>query len=703
MERKGLIRRFGSYTVQQLDQMKKDLCIGMSMPTLTFCASYYRNEKRDPSIAEFQFLDRFSACAEQAFSAIAPTELYTNDAFVADTYADMMKKRHELNPDRKAPCTLTEMAHLASAYLERAGKRASSPDLLCSLQKRNTPYAVRTNDTVSLPDSDIGLCVFQKQLQPLSAGDLILLLRPLSKHTVTDYDTPIEKLLNTPTLTAQIKQLRTVGACGLFAEVMKLTPSASIEPDRLSETGELIPLSMLTDAYAGDLLVILPRERYPEFAKEAYTLGVRAAAFATVTNGTRIAVVRRDGNGFSLQSRFLRALFPLRPVSVRLGNERDGDLAPITHTPRIPTSCAYLYRNTPKHESETVTIASAVCSAASVSPKQAFFRNALDTALSSVLTLAASGCDYPEQRLAVSVKLPQNTADPSVAGAAVSTILGVYRLQAELALPATSIRFDCDPTLEIPTLQVFALSHGTSCPTGFTAAGNHVYCLAPATTDDGIPDFDDLRRLLSRLAALRKSGVLQSARVLCREAVIDAIRSMSDERFGCHTNGREVIAQDVLPLGILIETTEEISATKLGVVTARGVTALPTVEKILPTRERLVLTDTPEVVLISQDGDRDAHILAAILSANGATVSHLSVASLDATQLSRKLLTASTLILCANADLPDTPHVRFALDTMRRAGGTVLLLGGAQIAFSPCGITLSDGIYPKMITQICQK
>ncbi len=703
MERKGMIRRFGSYTVQQLDQMKKDLGIGMAMPKLTFCASYYRSEKRDPSIAEFLFLDRFSACAEQAFTAIAPTELFTNDAFVADTYADMMKKRHELNPDAKAPCTLAEMAHLASAYLERAGKRAASPDLLCSLQKRSTPYAARTNDTVSLPNSDIRLCVFQKQVQPLSAGDLILLLRPLSKLTVTDYDTPIEKLLNTPALTAQIKQLRTVGACGLFAEVLKLTPSASIEPDRLSETGEPIPLSMLTDAYEGDLLVVLPRERYPEFAKEAYALGVRAAAFATVTNGTRISVVRRDGESFSLQSRFLRALFPLRPVSVRLGNERDGDLAPITHTPRISASCAYLYRNAPKHESETVTVGSAVCSVASVAPQQAFFRNAMDTALSSVLTLAASGCDYPEQRLAISVKLPQNTVDWSVSGASVSTLLGVYRLQAELALPAASVRFDCDPTLESPTLQVFALSHGTSCPTGFCAAGNHVYCLAPATTADGIPDFDDLRRLLTRLTELRKSGVLQSARVLCREAVTDAIRAMSDERFGCMTNGSEVIARDVLPIGILIETTEEIPATKLGVVTARGVTAPPSVEKILPTRERLILTDTPEVLLVSRDGDRDAHTLAAILSENGATVSHLSGASLDATQLSRKLLTASTLILCANADLPDTPHVRFSLDTMRRAGGTVLLLGGAQIAFSPCGITLSDGIYPKMIAQICQK
>ena len=698
-----MIRKFGAYTLQQLDQMKKDLGIGMPMPKLTFCASYYRNEKRDPSIAEFLFLDRFTACAEQAFSAIAPTELFTNDAFVATTYADMMKKRHELNPDAKAPCTLFEMAHLASAYLERSGKSASFPDLLCSLQKRNTPYQSHSNDTVSLPDSDVGLCVLSKQPEPLRAGELILILRRLSNHSVSDRVTPIETLLAKPTLTAPLKQLRTVGAYGLFAEVINLTASANIEPDRLSETGEPIPLSMLVDAYQGDLLAVLPRERYYDFAKEAYAQGIRATAFATVTNGTRISIVRRDGSGFSLQSRFLRALFPIRPVSIRLGNEKDVALSTITHTPRIPSACAYLHTDAPRHASETVTVGSAVCAAASVAPKKAFFRNALDTALSSVLTLAASGCDYTEQRMAIAVKLPQNTADWSVAAAAVSTVLGIYRLQAELALPAASLRFDHDPTLDAPTLQIFALAHGTSCPTGFLAAGNHVYCLAPAMTDDGLPDFGDLRRLLTRLAELRKSGILQSAHVLCREAVTDAIRAMSDECFGCLTRGSEVISADVLDIGILIETTEEIPATKLGVVTARNATAQPTVQKVLPVRERLILTEKPEILLLSQENDADAHRLAATLSSNGAEVLHLFSPSLDAAQVSRKLLTASTLILCAKADLPDTPHIRFALDTMRRAGGTVLLLGGTQIAFSPCGIALPDGIYPKMIAQICQK
>lgn len=699
-----MIRRFGTYTPQQLEQMKQDLGIRMKSPKLTFCASYYRiTEKRDPSIEELQFLDHFTNDSDFSPLSIAPTELFTNDAFVANTYADVMAKRHELMPDAKTPCTLSEMMHLASTYLERAGKDAAPSGLLCSVEKRRTPYTNLSGTTVSLTDSDFCLRILAKQPQPLCTGDLLLLLRPLSKHSVTDPDAPMEKLLTSPALTAQIKQMRRVGKRGLFAEVMSLTSCATVEPERLSETGEPIPLSMLVDAYEGDLLVRVSRESYPDFTKTAYEMGVRAAAFAMVTSGTRITVVRPEGLTFSLESRFLRSLFPLRPVSARLGNEHDAKQAPISHTPRAAMACKYLHTAVQKHARQTASVGSAVCTAASVAPTQGFFRNALDTALTTVLTLAAAGCDYPAQRLAISMEIPQNSTDPDVAGACISTLLGVYRLQAELALPAASIRLECDPSLAYPRLHTFALAHGNACPTGFTAAGNHVYCLAPATTADGIPDFDDLRRLLTCLASLRQKGILQSARVLCREAVTDGIRAMTDAHFGCLTPGNEVIAANVLPLGILIETTEEIAGTKIGTVTSRNGETAPAVEKILPTHEYLIPSDIPEVVLVSQRDDLDAAALVSILGANGADVSHLFAESQDAAALSRKLLTAKALILCGRVALPDTPHVRFALDTMKRAGGMILLLGNAEIAPLSHGIALPDGIYDKMIAQICEK
>ena len=561
MERKGMIRRFGAYNPQQLEQMKRDLNIKMPMNKLSFCASYYRTvEKRDPSIEELQFLDLFSRDSESSPLSIAPTELLTNDTFVAKTYADLMAKRYELNPDAKTPCTLFEMMNLATAYLERAGKDATPSGLVCSLEKRDTPYTKLGNSAVLEKNASVGLRVLPKTSLPLLTGDLLLLLRPLAKSA--QRIRPLGAFLDSPALASQIKQLRTVGKRGLFAELLSLTSCATVEPDRLSQTGEPLPLSMLVTAFEGDLLVRISRESYPAFAKATYELGIFAAAFATVGNGTRITVVRPRGTTFSLQTRFLRMLFPLRPVSVKLGNERTDTLTPISHAPYIASQNDLM---------QTASVGTAMISAASAAPTKSFFRNALDTALATVLTLAVSGCDYADQRLSVSMEIPQNTDDTHVAGDCISTLLGVYRLQAELAMPAASIRLDCDPSLRHPTLQVFAVSHGNACPASFTAAGNHVYCLSPATTPDGLPDFDDLRRLLTLLTALRQNGILRSARVLCHEEISDAIRAMMSEKLGCLTSGKELFATDSLPIGVLIETSEPIDGTRVGTVTARNV------------------------------------------------------------------------------------------------------------------------------------
>lgn len=563
MEQKGMIRRFGSYNLQQLEQMKQDLHVQMPLNKLIFCASYYRTvEKRDPSIEELQFLDLFSRGSEKSSLSIAPTELLTNDAFVAKTYADLMAKRHELNPDAKTPCTLYEMMELATAYLERAGKESAPSGLVCSIEKRNTPYTKLGNSTVLEKRASVGLRVLPKKDLPLLKGDLLLLLRPLITRTAKSSIPPVA-LLDLPAFASQIKQIRTVGKRGLFAEVLSVASCATIEPDRLSQTGEPIPLSMLVTAFEGDLLVRVSREDYPDFAKAAYELGLFAAAFATVGNGTSITVVRPRGTTFTLQTSFLKRLFPLRPVSVRLGNERSDTETPVSHTAHTESSCADL---------PTASVGTALISAASVAPTQSFFCNALDTTLAAVLTLAVSGCDYADQRLSVSVQLPQSTDDSYVAGACVSTILGVYRLQAELAMPTASIRLDYDPTLDYPTLQVFSVSRGNAVPASFTAAGNPVYCIAPAATDDGLPDFSDLRRLLTHLTALRKKGVVQSARVLCHEEIADALQSMMTAEFGCLTGGKELFSMGALPIGVLIETTEKLDATRIGTVTARNTT-----------------------------------------------------------------------------------------------------------------------------------
>ena len=700
MERKGLVRRFGSYTLQQMEMMKRDLEIRMPMNRLAFCASYYRNtEKRDPSIEELQFIDLLTQGAEVALPSMAPSELLTNDAFIAETYADMMNKRRAVWSNTVAPCTLSEMTVLANTYLERVGKDLSHAEYLCSIEKRNTPYAKFGTDTVCAPNASTGLRVLHRSAGASCAGDLLLLLRPYV-HTPLE-ESNLDSLLASPQ-GACVKHLRRVGSQGLFIELLSMVSCATLEPDRLATAGEPIPLSMLISAYHGDVIVRISRDGYADFAKTAYELGIRVSPFATVGHGTRIRILRSRGQSFSLESQFLRSLFPAMPFSARLENEHTDVETPIDHAPACTPGCAYLHTDSIVHEPQTASIDSFLIASASVAPKQSFFRNALDTVLAAVTTLAVSGCDYPDQRLAISLELPERTSSATELGAGVSSILGIYRAQAELAIPAASVKLDHNSALSTPVLQVFSTAKGTPCPTGFTAAGNNVYCLAPATRPDGLPDFNNLRLLLTRLTVLRNRGVIRSARVFCHEAVTDVLRSMTDENFGCLTSGKELIAADVLPLGVLVECSDTLDATKIGTVTAREPIASIAEEHKLPTTNRILTTPKPEVLLLCAQRDGDATTLATTLRNEGAQVTQLYAETFDVSEFSRRLLTAGTLILCG-ITLPEDPTVFFALDTMKRAGGRVLLLGGARGMSAENEIELPNGIYSEMIAQICEK
>ena len=699
METRGHVRQFGSYTTQQLERMKADLGLHMPLPKLTFCASYYRNhEKRDPSIEEIQLLDLFSEATRELPHSIAPVELLTNDTFVAQTYADMMKKRRELNPDAKAPATLAEMMNLAGAYLGRIGKTPSLPATLFLLENGATATGQASNSTVS-PNGGFTLHSLKKEKQTHDTGDLLVLLRPVMGLGVTGGKAPLSRLLERANLTDCFKTLRTVGKQGLLYEILNLTQGAQIELSRLSETGEPLPISMLVSAYEGDLLVRISPDRFQAFAATSHRLGIRTFAFATVKQESRIAILRNAKNLFSFAYSFLRALSPLHAASVKLGNEKQYTPAPILHTPRSAAPCKYIAQTTNAPNDLTVN-QNLLCAVAASQPKNGFFRNALETALAPVLMLAASGCDFSAQRCAVGLTLPQNSTDPLAAGEALSALLGLYRLQAELALPLASGKITTDAKLCHPEITVFGMGEGTPCPNQFTGEGNHVYCIAPELQASGIPDFTALRKMLDTLSSLRRRGILTSARVLCREDVTDGIRLMSNNMLTCKLRGNVLFSCDTPPIAILIECTETIDAAEIGVVTARA-KVLPTpTQKVLPERDCLISPDRAEITIFSDVHDGDAKCLAERLSLSDAHVTHILAEDGCADRLSRAIMTSQTLIICGRVSLPQTVTLTFATDTLHRGGGRVLLLGGAEVCNFVNGFALPEGITERIIEQI---
>lgn len=701
---KAKIRNFGSYQTDQLEQMKRDLAFHMPVPALAFCANYYRtHEKRDPFIEEMRMLDLLFTTASDTLAFAAPTELLTNCGIIAETYADMMKKRHELFPDAKTPCTLAEALSLGTLYLERAGKESTFPHTLFLTEDlQNARLSHLSSNFVAAPASRFGLRTLRREKRLSETGDLLVLLRSGESVQPVTYKKSLAKLLNSPTATESLKAIRTVGDRGLLYEIMTLTPAARIELSRLSLTGAAVSPTMLSDSFEGDYLVRISPKSHPEFAKAAWELGIRAMAFAAVTHGNRLTFAENDEPLFGIDTGFLRAFLPSAAMSVKIDGEETAPAAPIAHTPKTPAICAYL-ANESSESAQTVEQRQTLYAAASSQPEKGFFRSALETLLTTVLTLAANGCDYRELRAAVGISLPSIGKDAKAMGEAMATILGVYRLQAELGLPLSCAKICKDESIAHPQISAFCMAQHAKGNDRLTAEGNRIYCVSPRLQKNGLLDFAALRGLLEHLFKLHTNGAIKSARVISRERITDAVRKMSTPELTCLFDGYAVLADGYMDLAILIESAEELSFTKIGRVTKR-LSPLPVPEEIeLPETVSLLALQEARIVLLCNQHDLAAEVLAErCQELDAKTVLICNGDALYENRLARAILDAQTLIVCTDTPIPHTPQVDFALDTFRRAGGRLLLVGKGVRQKKLEGIVLSDGISQKVLNQICK-
>lgn len=704
MEFKGYVRGFGRYTPQQLEQMKKDLEISMPISMLGFCASYFgKQEKRDPAIEELKLLDTFCNTLRKDPSAIAPIELITNDAFVAETYADMMRKRNELFPMAKAPCSVREAFQLANRYLTRAGKQATLANHLALLEVCAEPSQNAHDDSlVPSTQTNVALRHLGKSPEKESEGDQLLLLFPAPHESFADYDRLVSRFLASPTVMQRVKRICQIGENGLLYELLQLFEGVNVSLPRLSRLGEPMPLSMLVKAYQGKHLLRVSVKDAAILAKESAALGLRACHFANVLSSPRINVVQDQTRSFSWSTDFLRAIIPIRPTPVHLAAERHEADAPIHHLPIGTEGCQYL-SYVPARKTEVCTNGAVLTALAASRPLCDFFRNALDTALTTVLTLAASGCHYSEQRLAISLGLPEDFSDSHSAGESISTVLGLYRLQAELGIPLITGRPEVQNGISHPQITAFAVAaNGSPCPSQLQGESNRLYCIMPKLQGNGLPSFSELRNLLALLADLRNRKILQSAHVLCRESVTDALAEMRTEALSCRFTGDAWASQGKLPLAILLETSEPLEGAKqVARVTKR---TLPTTkaEPALPPAQPLIQASCAKITLIARKEDPEARKLCNQLRLRGAEVTE-AIITMDTSNdlLAKSIFAAQTLIVCRGVDLPDSKQVAFAIDTVTRGGGRILFPGRENADLRFGGIALADGLSEKMLEQIC--
>ncbi len=689
----GMVRGFSQYTATQTEQMKQELSIEMPLEVLAYCAAYYQSKaRRDPYIEELKLLDRFWTHQATLAQNIAPTGLLTNHTALAQTYADMMQKRRELTENTAAsPATLQELALLCTSYLSRIGRTSN---IHSSLLQDTLP----DENTVCVAGSRFSNHVTPHTNEPKNENDFFVLLLPHPGMNGPQMQNAQQSFLKHIHRKLCFKEMLTVGDEGLLRTLTMLSDGLLIDLERLSRTGEPISATMLTNGYSGNLLFRMASDAYRTFCETANSFRLCAMAFAKPVKGTTITV-KRGSLAFTIDTAFLRGLIPILTGEAKLSDTSRITPTSIYHTSLTAPACRYL-ATAQKATPEAVQMGDVLCAMSHVSVHENGFQNAIYAALVPILSLSAAGCAYAMQSLSVGIGIPSIEHTEAIA-TALSAIIGIYRLQAELALPANQISFCTLPQDKQTQLTFYASGSAPTIENRFVENGNRVYCMAPRLAPDGLPDFAELRRMLAALVALSKRGTIKSARVWMGEALIDVLRRMQTEDLICHPINAKLLFDEACFPALILETTETLDAPLVGIVQKERTPVTVQQPLLLPERECLISYDIPEILLLAESCDRDADLLASILTERGAHVSRLT--SSDPNRLARALLGCETLIICGNATLPKTESVMFAAETLHRANGRIITVKEGKCGLPIPVITLKDGIYPEMLDQISKK
>lgn len=675
----GKVRKFGHYSKIQLEKTAQDLNLAMTEEQLSYCASYYRTaEKRDPLISELRFLDTLASKLATAPATLAIEKFATNHRNVAETYADLIEKRATLAPETTTPPTVTEIFNIANAYLERSGK-------LCSLSNRSL-LLEDGQYTQHLSDGSgcLGISGARHQIRVLpksgltgrpETGDLFVLFQPKNSKNQLVYQKRIGDFFEAIGNTASWKLLDTVQACGLLPSILSQTNTGfRINLSALSESDSELTLAPLTEAFTGYHYAILPANDADRIRKKAEECGIRTRFFASATVANRISFTTEDAEVFSLNADFLRSILFIKAASAKYPDEKKSADTVIRHRPTTSVSCAYLHKQVEEPTTQARELDKTLLAAAYCDPTDAFYTNAFYTALCPIVTLAAAGRTYPEQRLAIGMTIPELTKDSEQAtGNCIASMLGIYRLQAELGIPAAATSLITDPAISDPQITAFSASSGFAVSNTYQEVGNKIYCFQPKIDANGLPDFTSLRTMLRNLTARSQSGAIVSALVLCNESVTDGLLKMNRPGLYCHIEDNTIASHGSLPIAVLAECNAPIQGlSPIGVVEAKEEES----EEPLPPESyepisSMIWSDKTEFTLLCNQNDIDAKILQNIISKKGGSAHLFESGADNAGAISRSLLGTHILILCKDAHLPNTEQVHFALDTMLRAGGVI--------------------------------
>ncbi len=694
----GVVRGFTIYTAPQLEKMKTDLWLTMPVERLAFCQEYYKaSARRDPYIAEIKLLDRFYANRALDIGNTAVAAFTSSEEESNRTYRDLLQKRAELEQNAQIPCTFREISLIGNQYLARSGKDFPTFDATLT----EPLWKEEEAPTLTLPGSDQVMSLVNAPLHPLHDGDLLLLIS--RKENDKQFTEKLAVFWKDPRVESATKRRSPVLPTGLLDTLVRMIPGAWVDVCRFAEAENSPYLKPLTDAPDSAYLFRINEKDAYALWQIAEEYGISAICLAKVSPSP---IFSFGGSGkllFSLHTTFLQTLYRGEPHTLTCEEASKSDTAPFCGICESSNLSAYLsqslcHRKKPGIQYKNTLVSGSVATL-SMSP----YKKSVRAALSALFALALSGCALSEDALQVTVSTPKTAEKNTHLSEIFSALLGIYRVQAELALP-TSLRFRVAESKKAPILTVYAAgSLGKMPPMDYAAEGHPVYLLKLSELSKEFSDFEPLRQALADLSALAKSGAIKSARILCGQSLSDLFAQNTEEIYCRMERAHELLTQ-TQELALLIETDCRIPALLIGHTAVRNLSGKRKnpVLSLMPGKALNHYGETKAVIYAEPDDGAACALRDFLLSQGLASECISSLEKED--KLSALLLSSQILILGRDAALPSGKGFLFAYDTFLRAGGTALLPLREQPEPSlPDAIPLPEGITAQILSMLLEK
>ncbi len=504
-----------------------------------FIGEYYSKLNKCPTFGELRLYGAILDIQRRRADGAIISALGTDSIALMETYNDHKTKAAVMRGKKNTDLTLDESAALLGEYMRMIGRYDSR-----SFAKAPKAHPDVNDLTLSADGSAVMTLGASRKKDKTKKKKInaeekyaLVLLNADTKNS------GLKKLFGDKNARAKCKKAVKIGEFGLIGAVSQICEGARADLSRLSADTPFHIL--LTESFIGKYTVLTDVKQAKPLTELAESYGVEAIYFAITEKGDRLRARFAD-----IPLELVRELMTSRKATAACVSECDPS-----------ATCAHLSLSATKGDKKfdsfdegLLKTRERLVTAVSISPKNNSFGAAVNAIVDNTLRLVAAGVDRRAICSAAAYEFPSDGRDAESLGESLALILGAYRVGVELAFSEgmTETSYKNERKL---TSVLYASAPRTPVAAALTTEGSYIGFLPLEKSDDGLVDFDSLRRVCDSFCELKIKGKILSARAVTDEPS-KTVKVMEKELQVALTENGKLVANTPCR-GILFETADE--------------------------------------------------------------------------------------------------------------------------------------------------